>query len=54
MATKPMTVSEHRGWVRYWLRQARLYVKDREWLRASDAFRSAAFHQRILEIIKAR
>ena len=46
-----MTIEGHREWRRKWLLTARKELRRRDWLRASDALRSAAFHDRILEIM---
>lgn len=51
--TKADMLKEHRYWLRYWLNQARLEVKSRCWIRASDAYRSAAFHRRMLDLATA-
>jgi hypothetical protein len=49
-----MTLAEHEGWKRYWLKAARLHVAKREWLRASECYRSAAFHHHILKTLRSR
>ena len=52
--TRKELLAEHRHWLRYWLNQARLNVKDRDWLRASDCYGSAAYHKRLLQIWNAK
>lgn len=47
-----MTVREHQNWLRQWLNQARAAVRSRDWLKASDCYRSAAFHANILKHLK--
>jgi hypothetical protein len=49
-----MTRAEHQGWVRHWLKMARAEMKRRDWLAASNALRSAAFHQHVLDLTKRR
>jgi hypothetical protein len=51
--TKADILKEHRHWLRYYLNQARLEVKSRCWIRASEAYRSAAFHRRLLDLTTA-
>lgn len=47
-----MTLDGHKKWRRHWLLKARKEMRRRDWLRASDCFRSAAFHDHILKIFK--
>jgi len=54
MKVKGMTIKEHHKWQRYWLKCARDAVDKRDWLLASDYFRSAAFHSHVLEALKAK
>lgn len=49
-----MTLREHESWKRHWLREAKKGVKDRDWLFASNCYRSAAFHAHILKTLKER
>ena len=46
--------TDHKKLLADWLKIARLAVRQRDWLRASDYYRSAAFHSHILKALKAK
>jgi len=47
-----MTLKEHRKWKRWFLKQAALYVKRRDWLLASEHYGAAAHHAAVLDAVK--
>lgn len=47
--SSPLPRDERRGWVRHYLKLAREAVARRDWLAASDFYRSAAFHSAIID-----
>ena len=46
--------TDHKLLLRDWLKLARRAVRERDWLRASDYYRSAAFHAHILKALKSK
>lgn len=42
-----MSRKDHEKWKRWWLKVAAKEVRRRDYLKASDAYRAAAFHQAI-------
>ncbi len=49
-----ITLAEHTGWMRRYLKMAREAVKKRDWLAASQFYARAAFHDNVVRTVKSR
>lgn len=49
-----MTIKEHQYWVSQWLKLARAAVEKRDWLYASNCYKSVAHHSAVLAALRSK
>ena len=46
-------LKDHQKWKLWYLKLAKVKVKNKEWLNAGEAYRVAAYHEAVVRAIKA-